>query len=83
MKLRRSITIKGYIESDTENTPSLLSAAAAVRNLTSPGREFAEVQEAPEVQDMDLASAYRSLVDLEVKVGAAKAVRTKKAETPV
>ena len=73
------IIINAYIESDTESTPSLLSAAATARHLTAPERDFAEVDEAPEAQDRALADAYRSLADLEVKLGPNKPVRPAKA----
>ena len=69
MKLRRQITIKGYIESDTNDTDSLLLANAAVAYLTNPSEG-----------DEAVGNAYRSLVDLEAKLGPNKPVRKPKAE---
>ena len=76
MKLRRKIQITGYIESDTDNVPSLLAAASAAMRLTSPKYDIStEVDESPETFDLLLAAHYRKLADLEVKIGPAKQAR--------
>ena len=80
MKLRRKIQITGYIESDTEDMPSMLAAASATMRLTSPKRDiYTEVDELPETFDLLLAADYRSLADLDVKIGPAKRARAARA----